>query len=66
MIFFRGSPHFHIEHFNNITPGRGALPKELHEPTLDHQPEHPRQVEKYRQAKQVQWNPLVNFFHADF
>ena len=46
-------------HFKPLPPACGALSKELHEAALDHQPEHPRQVEEDGQAKQVERHPLI-------
>ena len=50
---------FTFQHFNLHTPACGALSKELHEATLDHQPEHARQIEEYGQAQQVERHPLI-------
>ena len=50
---------FTFQHFNLHTPACGALSKELHEASLDHQPEHARQVEEYGQTKQVERHPLM-------
>ena len=40
-------------------PGGCALPKELHEPPLHHDPEHPGQVEDHSHEYEVERHPLV-------